>query len=740
MHRSPRHPFLTLPIALLACLAPRAQNEIGEVLPSRFATTPGGNSTSFPFASSGPMRAMYAYGADTLGIDQPVRLRGIAFRPAAGANFGPVEYDLIVNVSTSRNEATNLDHTFENNHSADKTEVFDGRLAFSATPLGSTPNDFVLYIPFSKNFTWNPRFGPLLVDLQSRGIVSGSNFIAMDVVTGTADVGRIVHRSDSNAATADFPTFGTQAAAMVAKLDFDYQVAPASLATTEGNTSSSYPWNRPVGTGMRVQYAYDGSTFDLRGRTAIHRLAFRTDSGGAFGGRSFDCKITMSTGAPGLPSTINANFAANHGADAKVVFDGVLDAPAALASSAAPGAFVLEVPLTESFSYNPAAGSLVVDFQLRSSTGATGRSFDGSLDSSGNTVARVYQTNDPDATSGTPQSFGLTMAISGYPQPTLPEALDSVAGNSSSSFPWNTSNPMRVMYEYGANALQLQEPQQITHLRFRPDRGAAIGPVAYDCTVDLSTRTAGAGALNTTFDLNHGSDRHRAFNGKASIAMTDLTAASVQPWVLEIRLDEPFRWDPSLGPLIVDVRLLEAIGNAGIPFDGSFNTNINRIAHRSDPDAATADFGPQAFGLALSLNSEACGGVVETYGSGCPNGNGLVPFQATRGLPTLPNPDFAFRLVDATPSAVCAMLMGTAPTAVDLSIIGANGCTLHTNPNIASFPRSTDVTGLAEVAIPLLDDPSSAGLTFFTSWAIVDLSANSLGVYTSDGMRTELCY
>lgn len=732
--------YRSLSATLFAVSLAPAQGNITEVIPADYATTEANSSTAFPFASSANTRTMYAYDGSEFGLSSPVRLRGIAFRPnGGGTTFGSVQYDLTMHVSTSTRPATNLSRTFETNHGGDKTRVYNGLRTIPATPTGATPNDFVLYIPFTSRFTWNPRCGPLLVDIQSRGFASGSNSVLIDGQSGSNAIGRIVHRSNENATTADFPASGTQQFGLVAELDLDFQAGPSTVTSTEGNSSSSFPWNRPVGTGMRAQNIYDGSTFFARGRQQIHRLAFRPDNGNAFAGGSYDCTITLSTGVPALSTTMSSTFAANTGPDAKVVFDGILDV-AATPGGGAPNGFDFEVPLSETFSYNPAEGSLVVDIQLHNVVSNGGTSFDGPFNT-GVGVGRVYDTSDPNATTGSTQDFALSMAFSGYPQPTLPEFDDFTAGGSSSSFPWDSANqPMRVMYAYGLSSLQLLQEQQITHLRWRPRTSGDFGPVTYDCTIDLSTGPADPTTITTVFNNNHGADRSRVFSGKFSVPYYDGGTLPAD-WIAEVKLDRPFKWNPFAGSLLVDIRVLNTIGTGNLTaFDGSFDTNVHRIAHRTNPNATTADFGPQGFALDLSIGGEGCNGTTEIYGTSCPSSTGRIPVHSTRGNPELPSPNFAYRLINGAPNTLSAMLMGTTPQFVDLTIIGAPGCLLHANATIASFPVSTDTNGNAVVAIPLMDDPSAAGFTFYTTWAIVDLAVNSLGVYTTHGLQSVLCY
>ena len=713
-----------------------AQGDMTDVLPSAFETTEGNSSSAFPFASSGQMRTMYAYEGSELGHAQPVRLRGIAFRPnGGGTTFGPVTYDLTVHLSTGTRPATNLSRTFESNHGADKTRVINGSRSVTMRTLGSTPNDFVLYMSFSSRFTWNPSCGPLIIDIQSRGISAGSNSVSIDGQSGSSSIGRIVHRSNANAATADFPSTGTQNFALIAQLDIETQVGPSSVTSTEGNSSSSYPWNRPVGSGMRVQYIYDGSTFFARGRQRITRLGFRPDNGNAFGGGQYDMQVTLSTGAPNLSASASATFASNTGTDAKVVFDGTFIAPATPGGSA-PNGFDLDLKLQDAFEYNPAEGSLVMDLQVRNVVSNGGTSFDGPFNT-GVGVARVFNTGSATATTGSIQDFALSLAIAGSPKPTLPEMDDFTVGGSSSSFPWNSSSPMRVQYAYDQNSVQLLQEHQITHLSWRPRGGSTFGPVTYECTIDLSTGTS-PGSLTTVFNNNHGSDRVRVFDGRFSVPYT-VTGNSPNDFIVQVKLDRPFRWNPFAGALIVDIRFLNIEGGNTTSFDGSFDASLGRIAHRSNPNALTADFGPQGFALDMSIGGIGCNGLLANYGTACAGTQG-TPVISANSLPTIPNPNFRYRLVNGPANSPVALSIGFSASFINLAVFGAPGCTLYNTGDITILPTSTNGTGEAFFPTPIPDNPALDGGTFHATWLIFDPGANAANIITSGGMQLTLCH
>lgn len=91
-------------------------------------------------------------------------------------------------------------------------------------------------------------------------------------------------------------------------------------------------------------------------------------------------------------------------------------------------------------------------------------------------------------------------------------------------------------------------------------------------------------------------------------------------------------------------------------------------------------------------------------------------------------------LTDALPNHNVVMFAGIntgSQTAIDLSIIGINGCFLHVGNPFTNVPRVTDVNGETSVTFNNLP----FGPTFEFQWAMIDIGApRPLQVTTSDGM------
>ena len=732
-------PRLALLLLLVAAPAfpdvAAAQGVLTEVLPRSYERSEAGLSSRYPFASSNSMRVLQAYGGDELGIRRPVRLRGIAFRPDRGAtSFGPIRHSLQVDVSTAVRPARDLSRTFDANHGADRTRVFDGLHSVPAVGLGSAPHDFVVHVRFDDAFTWDPACGPLLVDIRTAGLLVGSSFVQCDGTGAGEDVGRIAHLTNRNATSANFPGSGTQNFALVAQLDLEDEVLPASANGTTPGGTRSFPWFQSPGTGMRVQYVYDGTTFAQRGRREIRRLAWRPVAGTGWRPGTYDVLVRLSTGRPNLSTSLDSVFANNVGADETVVFDGVFTAPVK-ATPPAPADFRLQLELQRPFSFNPDEGALVVDLLLRNTLVNSGAPFVAD-EGSGQGFGRVWNNTDPLAATGFAQSTALVMAFDSEVRPTLPAANDLVRGDTSSRLPWHRGIGNRSLFSYDGALLRRSEPQQIRQLGWRHRGSGAYGPMIYTCTIDLSTGS-GAGSLSPIFDRNHGGDRLRVFDGKFSVPYTE-TSGNPNDFACTVKLDRPFLWDPSRGPLIVDVRALDVSGNLVTRFDGSHRAGLRRIADRNDADATRATIGPDDFGLDLSIGGAGCNALAETYGAACAGSNGL-PINTSVGLPRIPNAEFEYRLVRGPHDSPAALVLGSSPSALDLSGAGATGCSLYSPGNFAIVPVRTNARGRAWVPSPIPNDPTLAGGRVFASWVCFDAGANAADLVTSGGLALTLC-
>ena len=121
---------------------------------------------------------------------------------------------------------------------------------------------------------------------------------------------------------------------------------------------------------MKVSAGRLSCTEFTGGPITITRIALRPDAeaGVAFSETLSSIKIGLSTTAK-APSTLSKTFAANIGADEKVVFNGELALSSNFSgTSQGPKDFDIVITLQQPFTYNPSAGNLLLD--IRNYSGA----------------------------------------------------------------------------------------------------------------------------------------------------------------------------------------------------------------------------------------------------------------------------------------------------------------------------------------------------------------------------------
>lgn len=146
-------------------------------------------------------------------------------------------------------------------------------------------------------------------------------------------------------------------------------VVPNSLATNDGNgtsTSTAGPAS------VRWLQIYDASQFGaLSGPSFLTQFAYRPDrTRDQSGPRSWALRIYASTTSRSVAG-ISTTFAANHGTNKTLVFDGTVN----VLTENLPGPgntrqFDYVFPFTTPFLYDPAAGNLVLDLQIEGSGSA----------------------------------------------------------------------------------------------------------------------------------------------------------------------------------------------------------------------------------------------------------------------------------------------------------------------------------------------------------------------------------
>ena len=145
-------------------------------------------------------------------------------------------------------------------------------------------------------------------------------------------------------------------------------VVPNAQATNDGNTLTTTP-SGPV----RFMQIHDTSQFGaLAGPSLLTQFAWRPDQTlGQSGPKSVTLQIYASTTSRSVAG-LSTTFADNLGTNNTLVFDGTLTwTTANLPGPGNTRQFDIVFPLTTPFLYDPAAGNLLLDFQLSADSGSS---------------------------------------------------------------------------------------------------------------------------------------------------------------------------------------------------------------------------------------------------------------------------------------------------------------------------------------------------------------------------------
>jgi hypothetical protein len=147
----------------------------------------------------------------------------------------------------------------------------------------------------------------------------------------------------------------------------------------------------------------------------------------------------------------------------------------------------------------------------------------------------------------------------------VPGMSATVEGSGEALFPFDVGASLatsaRYQQVYAASAFgALIQPENITQISFRPDADFAGSSSAFSTTlpsiqIDLSTTSVNPDSLSTAFADNVGTDDTAVFKGPLSLSSAD-TGPLNGPRDFDITIDLPnhFRYDPSQGNLLLDVR------------------------------------------------------------------------------------------------------------------------------------------------------------------------------------------
>jgi hypothetical protein len=527
-------------------------------------------------------------------------------------------------------------------------------------------------------------------------------------------------------------------------------VIPNGLASTEGASSTAYPWGRGTAQ-IRVQYVFDSTHFTNQGVTypiLITNLRWRANGAATGVAGTYSAMNVMMATCPVDQAAASTTFASNLGADLTTVYNGSVSVAAG--AGATPNNWYVNIPLSSPFLYDPSNGDLTFDFATNAAgwVGSAGAAVD--CATTGSLTSRIYNLTNFAAATGTFQAnVGITTEIT----------FTAAAGAASAS-------------TFGAGCY---------------DRFATFLETFPASSFDLSNSSlrltpAGSGYLVTT-----GSNQWWTPVG-ANLGMGDDTVSAALP--LGFTLNYPggsttdvyassngFVWAQAGGVngcCAGDPALLVAQGARWCPLWNDLNPSLGGTVVWDQDLVNGAAYltytGVQEYGQAANLNTfqvaffstgevemrwQTCAVTAHVTLAGWSPGNGARTPSSTdlsAGVPFTTAPDqLALRLAAAprpvvgntvvlttsnVPAAATLGVMiysfGAIPGGLDLGYLGMPGCKQHVGLDSTQFFFPAGGTGSLNFNVP--NNPFFSGLHVYGQSAVLVSGVNARGILSSNGL------
>lgn|GEM_PF-2217281 len=192
--------------------------------------------------------------------------------------------------------------------------------------------------------------------------------------------------------------------------------------------------------------------------------------------------------------------------------------------------------------------------------------------------------------------------------------------------------------------------------------------------------------------------------------------------------------------MVLDVQIQGAFFNGTTP--GSHRSSTLETVFALDyklSNPKKTGFGPYKQGAKLAFLLE--GKKIVYFGTACKAANGKAPNLSLSGVPIL-GKSVDFSLADLAQKMPAVFLVGTSDVKwgnfslpLDLSVLGAKGCSLLTNVLLMG-PGTADANGLFKLSVPIPNITSLRGTRLVLQGIALDSKANPLGMAFSRGART----
>lgn len=155
----------------------------------------------------------------------------------------------------------------------------------------------------------------------------------------------------------------------------------------------------------------------------------------------------------------------------------------------------------------------------------------------------------------------------------VPNSLATTEGNANNSYPFNIfpvfniGGELRLQQVYNASQFGTHR-LMVTGLEFRPDgtQGTGFSSFIDDIQINLSTTASSADNMNASFAANLGADNAIVVPRSNLVLTSNLLGLPLGPkdFDIHIELTTPFVYRPTLGNLLLDVRVYKSLADTTV--------------------------------------------------------------------------------------------------------------------------------------------------------------------------------
>jgi hypothetical protein len=194
---------------------------------------------------------------------------------------------------------------------------------------------------------------------------------------------------------------------------------------------------------------------------------------------------------------------------------------------------------------------------------------------------------------------------------------------------------------------------------------------------------------------------------------------------INIPFTTPFPWAPAARNMLIQVTNRgNSNGNAIFTYPLDAGSGVTSTRLYASPETALTGTATRNYGHVMLF--------------GRAGGGNAVPVLATTGRPVI-STSLTIDLSMARPG-VAVLLTGSSntswgaiPLPLDLTSLGAPGCSLLASGNLLIGATAVSAGGTGGVTLGIPNDAALVGLNFYNQYAVVDPSANVLGFAFSRG-------